>query len=146
MKKRLLTTVGLSVLLLSGTALLLHSCKKQDQSPSQKDLDQRAKEKALISDMIAKKGRSFFVPVNQRLDAWYVDQANNRVPKELLMKHSAGVKGTDAITSACDFSNTPGSTINSYIITTNCQQGFTITWNYTISTNNNIVAVSSAVP
>ncbi|GGB04988.1 hypothetical protein [Puia dinghuensis] len=145
MTRRLLTTVGLSVLLLSGTALLFHSCKKQDQTPSQQDLDQRAKEKALVSAMIAKKGLTFFVPVNQRLEAYYVDQANHRIPKELLMKHSTGVKGTASITSACDFSNTPVVTISSYAITTNCEQGFSITWNYTISTNNNIVAVNPTV-
>jgi hypothetical protein len=145
MKRRLLTTLSSLLLLLSVTVLLLHSCKKQDQPPTQQDLDQRANEKALISARIAQKGLTFFVPVNQKLESYYVDSALNRIPKELLLKRSSGTKGTASITSACDFSNTPTVTISSYAITTNCESGFSITWNYTVSTNNNIVPTNPTI-
>jgi hypothetical protein len=145
MNKRILTSVSLSILLLAGTIFFLHSCKKQD-NPTKQDKDARNAQLSAIADKIAKSGHSFTIPVNLKLDAYYADSLMHRIPKEILMKRSASTKGVNSISSACDFSNTPIVTISSYTITTNCEQGFSITWNYTISTNNNIVLTNPFIP
>jgi len=143
MKMRLLSTVGLSALVLSGILLTLHSCNKNPQSTSQ----QQGKDDDLLKADIAKKGHSFTVPVNQKIEAVYVDAAGERISAETLRQRSAGAHSrTASIISACDYSNTPVSNLNTYGISVNCAQNFTITWDYTVSTNNNLVPVNSTVP
>lgn len=142
MKMRLLSTVGLSALVLTGILLTLHSCNKNPQSTSQQQ-----ENNDLIKADLAKKKPSFTVPVNQKIEAVYVDAAGQRISTETLRKRSAGANSrTASIISACDYSNTPISNLNTYGISVNCAQDFTITWNYTVSTNNNLVLTNSTVP
>jgi|GEM_PF-6876061 len=142
MKMRLLSTVGLSALVLTSIILTLHSCNKNPQTASrQEDNDERLKA------AFAQKSHSFTVPVNQKIEAVYVDAKGQRISTETLRQRSAGAHSRIAsIISACDYSNTPLSNIGTYGISVNCAQDFTITWNYTISTNNNLVLVNSTVP
>jgi hypothetical protein len=148
MKKRLPIAVGSLIFLLTGVIFLLHSCKKQDRSTSGQDTDLHAAELSAIATRIAREGITYTVQVNQRLEAYYVDSANNRIPTEVLQKtkESASVKGIASIVSACDYSNIPQVMMISYAITTNCQQGFSVTWTYQVSTNNNIVLASPQIP
>jgi hypothetical protein len=53
-----------------------------------------------------------------------------------------GGKIVDAITSACDYSNTPTVTLLSYTIANNCISGYTVSWTFQVSSNNNIVSAN----
>jgi hypothetical protein len=142
MKMRLLSTVGLCALVLTGILLTLHSCNKNPQTT-----DRQNDEKELIKAAIAKNGLPLTVPVNQKIEAFYADGAGQRVSTELLRQRSAGANSrTNSIISACDFTNIPTANLNSYAITVTCQQDFRITWNYTISSNNNLALNSPASP
>jgi hypothetical protein len=142
MKMRLLSTVGLSALVLTGILLTLHSCNKNPQTSNRQE-----DENALIKAAIAKNGHPYTVPVNQKIETFYADGAGERISTELLRQRSSGANSrTSSIISACDYSNIPVAVLNTYAISINCAQDFQITWNYTISTNNNLVLTNSTVP
>lgn len=126
--------------------MLIHSCKKQDQQTSQADQKTRTNELLAIKQRMDRDGLTYTVPVNQKLEAYFADKNGNRVPDSLLKKVSGGTKIVEAITSACDYSNSPSNTFDSYSLTSMCQSGFVISWNYTISSNNNLVLVNATVP
>lgn len=142
MKMRLFYTGGLSALLLTGIILFLHSCNKNPQTNARQE-----EENALIKAAIAKNGHPYTVPVNQKIEAFYADGTGQRIATELLRQRSSGANSRAAsIISACDFSNAPVANLNTYAISVNCAQDFQITWNYTVSTNNNLVLTSPANP
>jgi hypothetical protein len=133
----------LFLLLPTAIALVINSCKKQDQQGSQQDQKTRTDQLTAIKQRLDRDGLTYTIPVNQKLEAYFVDKAGNRVPDAVLKKTSTGIKTVDAITSACDFSNTPSATFNSYSLTSVCTSGFTIAWSYTVSSNNNVVKTNS---
>lgn len=133
----------LFLLLPTAIVLVINSCKKLDQQVSRENQQTRTDELTAIKQRLVRDGLTYTVPVNQKLEAYFVDKAGNRVQDSVLKKTAAGTKTVDAITSACDYSNTPEATFNSYSLTSVCTSGFTITWNYTISSNNNVVLVNS---
>ncbi|HTI06997.1 MAG TPA: hypothetical protein VL832_00535 [Puia sp.] len=141
---------------LSGAAFLfalilfIHGCKKQDQNSLVAQKDEQARAKEAIKNQIDQNGRTWEIPVHQQLEAFYADAKGNRVPRDILLQHSRGSQGgktTDAITSACDFSNEPSATITAYSLNSNCITGtYIISWTYLVSSNNNIAAANPASP
>ena len=97
--------------------IMIHSCKKQDQQVSQADQKTRTNELLSIKQRMDRDGLTYTVPVNQKLEAYFIDKAGNRVPDSVLKRTAQGTKTVDAITSACDYSNTPTVTLGSYSLT-----------------------------
>ncbi|OQP47437.1 hypothetical protein A4H97_08050 [Niastella yeongjuensis] len=140
MKMRLLSTVGLSALLLTGILFTLHSCNKNPQT-----IEKHEDDNAALKAEFEKKGHEFTVRVNQKLETFYSNESGQRLSTEVLRQRSARASGrTTSIISACDFMNEPVATFNTYGVSVNCAQNFVLTWNYTISTNNNLVSVNTA--
>jgi len=144
-KVRLAKKWLLFFLLPAAVVIMIHSCKKQDRQGSQADQKTRTDELLAIKQRIDRDGLTYTVPVNQKLEAYFADKTGNRVPDSLLKKTATGAKTVDAITSSCDFSNTPSATFVSYSLTSMCQSGFVIAWSYTISSNNNLVLTNPTV-
>lgn len=144
MKKRTIASLTGASLLFITLMLLIHGCKKQDQAGPDAQSDAQAQAKDAIKNQIAQNGRTWEIPVNQKIEAFYADASGNRVPPEILLQHGkhGGIQ-TEAITSPCDYSNTPSASLISYSLNSNCITGtYIISWTYTVSSNNNIVPTS----
>jgi len=144
MKRRNLFPFIVILLLIPGLLFLVNGCKKQDTGMTAAQADELANAKTALKEKIAKEGRAVTIPVNQKITAFYADQNGNEVPKEVLLARRPGRSNAAAsIISACDYSNSPTVLLNSYSIYSDCATGYKVSWNYTVSTNNNIVATSS---
>ncbi len=128
-------------ILLPGLLFLVHSCKKNETGASPAEASELANAKAAWKEKIRKDGWAVTIPVNQKIGSFYVDRNGKEVPKEELMRRSHGSSG-GSIISSCDYSNSPTVLLNSYTIYSNCTTGYQVSWNYTVSTNNNIVPTS----
>ena len=78
------------------------------------------------------------MPVNQKMDAYFSDLSGNRLSAKYLKEKTSA----NPIASACDYSNTPSVVLNSLGRAYKCQFGEKITWQYTVSSNNNIKLVN----
>src|SRR5450756_1388243 len=137
MTKRTFAGLAGASLLFFILLLLVNGCKKQDQGNSVAQMNEQAKVKEAIKNQLDREGRTWEIPVRQSLEAFYSDAMGNRIPRHIRLQHSAanrGGKTTDAITSSCDYSNTPAASIISYSLNSNCVAGtYIISWTYTVS-------------
>jgi len=141
MKHKTFRSFIVMAILLPGLLFLVHSCKKSENGASPAEATELANAKAALKEKIRKEGWSVTIPVNQKIGASYVDRNGKEVPKEELMRRSHG-SSAGSIISSCDYSNSPTVLLNSYTLYFNCTTGYQVSWNYTVSTNNNIVATS----
>lgn len=143
MKRRTYLSFLCMLLLVPALLFLVNSCKKQDAGIAAAQADELSKAKAALKEKIAKEGWGVTIPVNQKITAFYADRNGNEVPKEILMARRPGRDNASAsIISACDYSNSPSALLNSYSVYFDCTQGYKVSWNYTVSTNNNVVAAN----
>ena len=143
MKKRIIPSLLSVVLLIAGMFFLLNSCQKQSNSTNSGQNQDLIRARADLKAFIAKNGTKYTVPLNEKVNAFYSDKNGKPVPADKLQRHGGNGVTVTSITSACDFSNAPVATLNSYSIFLQCDAGFQVSWNYTVSTNNNIVATNS---
>lgn len=147
MKRKPISSLLAGLLLLASIFFLIYGCNKQDKSPNLLQQDELAKAKADLKAQLAKTGKTIVVPLHEKVHAFYANPAGVAIPRDNLPRHGSrpGVI-VNSITSACDYSNDPAVLLNSYSITSDCLNGFMISWNYTVSTNNNIVDVNPTIP
>ena len=147
MRRNSISSVLAGLIFMSGIVLLLHGCSKEDKSETAIRHSELAQAKADLKAMLAKNGSTTVVPLQEKISAYYSNTAGVAISRERLLRHGSrpGVQGA-SITSSCDYSNDPSALLNSYSITFDCIQGFKVAWNYTVSTNNNIVASNPTTP
>jgi hypothetical protein len=94
-----------------------------------------------ILDFIAKHGQTYTVPVHQRMQVYFGDSKGNRfTPK--FVQTTGGTKAVTNITSGCDGDPNGYASINTYSIITDCKSGYEISFNTTVSSDDQIVAVN----
>ena len=118
------------------------ACQKSDQqhaSEAERASQQAAKQKILA--LIEKNGKTYTVPVHQRMELYFGDSKGNRfTPK--FVQPTGGPKTVTNITSGCDGDPNGYATINTYSIITDCQNGYKISFNTTVSSDDQIVAAN----
>lgn len=108
--KKLIPFLGL---LTTGVIIFL-GCNKQGQQTKEQNEEymRNEAERSAIKLKIQTDGIPITIPVNQKIEAFYSDKTGAEIPTELLPKHPL----TTSIISACDFSNVPQATFNSYTL------------------------------
>lgn len=143
---KVLPFLAFSIVLL----LLIQGCGKQDRpnanGPGQTAdiLTQQEATKAKIRLLVQQNGWKVTVPVHQRMDFFIGDSLGNRVPLPNVSHRTVapmGTKTTD-IVSACDGNPNGYAILNSYSLVTDCVNGYKISFNTTISSDDKILAVS----
>jgi len=125
-----------SILFILAIIALPIACQKSSQqSTSETDLaSQQQAAKQQILTLIQKNGKTYTVPVHQRMEFYVGDSVGNRIARP-----NVQVTG---ITSTCDGDPNGYATINTYSIITDCSSGYKISFNTTVSSDDNIVATN----
>ena len=120
---------------------MMNSCKKEDKLNTRLQNEELQKAKDRVRKEIGQNGIPIKVLLDQKIEAIYADNDGQPISKEKLLslKTNQGNK-TSSIVSPCDYSNEPTAILNYYTIIYDCLQGYSVSWNYTVSTNNNLVA------
>ncbi|HEY5371799.1 MAG TPA: hypothetical protein VIJ75_22680 [Hanamia sp.] len=119
-------------------------CQKNDQNSvhREQELQQYNADKAAVRLQIQKKGMSITVPIHQKMDLYLGDINGNRIAspsKSMATQKNSNLTG---FVSACDGDYANYGFLNSFTLITDCVNGYEISFNTTISSDNNIVAVN----
>lgn len=141
---KLLPFLTFSVVLI----LLAQGCGKRDQSAASSQtadiLGQQQAIKAKIQLQVKKNGWKVTVPLHQKMDFFYGDSLGNRVTLPNTSHRTVAPLGTKglSIVSGCDGDPNGYANLNSFSLITDCSSGYKISFNTTISSDDNIIAVS----
>jgi hypothetical protein len=128
--------------------LLVQGCGKQDQSTgSGQTADILAQQEAIktkIQREVQQNGWKVTVPVHQKMDFFYGDSLGNRVTLPNTSHRSVAPLGTKglSIVSTCDGDPNGYANLNTFSLITDCSSGYKISFSTTISSDDNILAVS----